>query len=420
MKKFRNIILAIFMSVYWPFYYSTSAYAALDSFNVVRLATATAGYSGANLEVPALVNAFKGATKALQWSTLSITPELGAAAIVKLASATAITAAAIYGPELVSYLYDKGYEYIQAELKKAVPVYQFPAGFVCQDGFTCVAMGYYATDDEAKAACVAEAGYWTGGYMYRYIQVSGTKILHYHLQGQGTATKEYTTPTETDLSALQTTIATDLTNSVPAATKLQKDILEAVKDIIENPSGALTVQNPAIANAVKTIVNSAVDAATKTNLETQADSPTAAQDYALAVSVNNASTLTKAEVETAIKNANAAKTAAEAADIAGASVSSMEPEQLPPTPTKLSLTAILTSYTSGLLNLPILSFLQNKGITTLSGSPDITIDFGSIIGLGNMGSATVGLGDYASTFQFMGNILLAITGWRWTLYIFEG
>lgn len=444
MKKFRSIFLAVLMAAYWPFFYATSAYAALDSYSVVKMTTTAAGYVGNTLNVPVLVDATVGTSKSLTWGTLAMTASKGAAILGRVAMLGGIASNVYAGAQLVSYLYDKGYEYLQGELNKAVPgstTYSMnPADPYYQStmdaasGGSNIFMGVYPDQASAYAAASSYATYSLGcaamnehyGFCYSNHQGEFTQNIYIYPLVEGAVLgtqgeKIYTPVDEAEMSNLTGLIQADLENSDSTAQSLQKAILEAVKDVIENPQSSLvTGSSTAAVDAVKAAVNSAVSDTTKTNAETQASSADAATQYNISSSINNASTLTKADVVDAIKQANAAKTASDIAAVNAASVASMTAEALPAAPTKLSLTSIFTDFTNGIASLPILSFLQSSGPSVDNSACEmITLDFGYIFGMGNLGTATVGLCPYASTFQFMGNVLLAITGWRWTSYIFE-
>jgi hypothetical protein len=88
----------------------------------------------------------------------------------------------------------------------------------------------------------------------------------------------------------------------------------------------------------------------------------------------------------------------------------------PPLPEKKSLTGVLNSFYGAVQSLPIISAFTGW---------HLEIEADSHIHLPKstwMGGGTIDLdfADYGWVWEFMGGMLLALTTWRWTLWVFEG
>ena len=105
-------------------------------------------------------------------------------------------------------------------------------------------------------------------------------------------------------------------------------------------------------------------------------------------------------------------------DINGWTPETFNPEVLPDSPEKKSITTLLESLTSAIMSLPILSAFQNMTVQA-GGSPSLSISIPSVGGVSGQ-TVSVSFGDYSGTFEWMGHILLGVCGIRWTCYLFEG
>lgn len=113
----KKIILIAMMILIFPSY----GHAALDQLSLLQLRPAYAvAPGGGAYSLPGLVKAVKAGIPALKWAQLGLTPAVTGAVIGRMAMMGGIGAVATFGPQLISYLYDLGFEYINGELKRKV------------------------------------------------------------------------------------------------------------------------------------------------------------------------------------------------------------------------------------------------------------------------------------------------------------
>lgn len=129
--------------------------------------------------------------------------------------------------------------------------------------------------------------------------------------------------------------------------------------------------------------------------------------------------LSKAEVAEAVRDG-----VNQAAEGAG-SIPVLEPEPNPELPEKKSLTAVLDWFYGAIGSLPIISALTDLDLETTGGSPTVQVTIGSLFGEGaktytlNFSQDSILGVNYGSMLGLLGNLLLAITGIRWMIYLFR-
>lgn len=278
------------------------SHAALDSVGVIALKPGLQMWDTAtkSVKIPAYVEAVKGAVKAAKWLPINILPAVGGKILKRLVAGGGVLGAVSIGSDIMGYLYDKAYDYIQGELKKSVQTFVPPAGRgACHTfvGGTCTTIGFYGSQALAQAAAVAAAvggeyatGDQAGGpyspgnvyfYGYRAYFAGQWRTYEAYYGGTPTYSTSYVTPTFADLSTLETTITNDLNNAAPLAIAALKQAVQKTSDAIDYPgSDPLAVGAPAVVTGLKQDIGEAVSNDNKTVLETATDSPTADDTWA--------------------------------------------------------------------------------------------------------------------------------------------
>lgn len=275
-----------------------------------------------------------------------------------------------------------------------------------------------------------------------------------------------------EITTLEGTMTTDLNNNVASAVAAAWQAIQAAAYGLANPGSPLGV-SPGMTN-IKTELDGAISAAQKTAIdgtnqtadEYAADTPGVATDNPpqslTATDVQNAviaaliaQGLSAAEIQTAVSAALVANSdlfsggaggaitaeqmqtiidglaaqglsktdVQEAVENAlggseGVDTTGLSAEALPDAPTKSDFAGILTTFKNAILALPILSLLTDFEVEA-SGSSVITLNIPGFAG-GSSQSATIDFSQWESIWLWMGQILLMVTGIRWTMYLFEG
>jgi len=292
----------------------------------------------------------------------------------------------------------------------------WPTGFSSSPNYdptyTNVNCGHFessqAATDYLVANCGAAEGYgsYTDAgktYYFRAHTYTGGKYRWFAFYGE--TLPQTTTTTAATANDIATEFKADLDGAEAAGFELGKTIVEDVATGLSNSQSALA-QSSAW-DGIKTVLNGLVDAAIDAAIETQSQSATAIADMAKDQAIANA---TPEAVRGAVE-AGVDKVGSDVnfTDIVGS--------VLPDAPEKLSLTDLLDDWWDGFMDLPIVSLLDGLSVEA-SGSPVMSFNIPGFLG-GSGSTATVDFSDYETAWALMGQILLTITGIRWTIYLFE-
>ncbi|MBN2515947.1 MAG: DAK2 domain-containing protein [Deltaproteobacteria bacterium] len=172
----------------------------------------------------------------------------------------------------------------------------------------------------------------------------------------------------------------------------------------------------------KTDVQAAFEAAIQAKADVfggTAGGLTYAQYVAAVVEALSAQGITGAGIETAVQDAIEAVQTQTETDIGNLTLADTpaptEPGDLPE---KTLITTILQTFMGQLETLPVFSMLSELELEA-SGSSVISVSIPGFLG-GDSSVINIDFSQWQDTFTFMGNLLLAIVGIRWTLYLFEG
>lgn len=417
LKSVLLLLVAVAFFVYVAFFAAVDGWC-LDSYSVHQIKYASALRDGVNVVVPTLVKGTKNGVAVAEWGAGKITPAVGSKIMGKFISGAGVVGMAYLGAELVSYLYDKSFSYIQGELNKTVPgntVNNYP--WLSENGSCGGSTIRYATSAAACADgwCSCSYVHIYSEHVYKYTGSAGCghegqtacePEAAYEAQVEGVPGQETTAPaTSQQIADLVTSIETDLTNQVGQAEKVLDEIMTKVENAISSDEDQLTKASPQTVSDIKTELKNAVQQGQKDSMDTQAQQADAQKKYG-----DQASQLTKGDVQDVINRAVGSP-----ADVTGPNIAA---EVIPDMPEKITITSVITDWWDGFKSLPVISMFTGMSVTA-SGSPIISFDIPAFIG-GTSTNFSYDMSQHESIWAFMGNILLMITGVRWTMYLFEG
>lgn len=391
---------------------------ALDSFTVHQIKYASAVRDGVNVMVPTLVKGTKSGVAVAEWGAAKVTPAIGSKILGKFITGAGVLGMAYIGADLVSYLYDKSFSYIQGELNKTVQgssTNNYP--WLENNGPCGGSTIRFATSAAACAAgwCSCSYVHDFPNHIYKYTGSEGCghagetacePEAAYESQVQNVPGQETTNPaTSQQVAELVTAIETDLNNQVGQAEKVLDQVMNKVENAISSDEDPITKAKPQTVADIKTELKNSVQQGQKDSMDAQAQQEDAQKKYG-----DQSSQLTKGDVQDVIN-----KAVGSPGDVTGPVI---EAETLPTIPQKITITSVITDWWSGFQSLPVISMFTGMSVTA-SGSPVISFDIPAFIG-GSATNFTYDMSQHESVWSFMGNILLMITGVRWTMYLFEG
>jgi hypothetical protein len=428
MKKIFIVLMVLFWS---------SPVSALDFMNVINMKSAGSLWNSAEkiLYTPATVRGVTGAVAATETVALSIPSVRGAAIMAALAGA----GFTFIGGVLWDYFNDLGYENKDGALKYktyAPSTLLYPEDIVNSSYVSGSWQGYHlgvypteqAAYDAVKDAISAKVGsnHYSGTNTNGYYQHGGLQAFNYsYLRGfwataavavggvyyeyqasypKAGCESRYTTNyqyVEKTTAQVEAALKTGLDSGNQTAVNALNESLGRVEQSLNNLSDPLNSTSQK--TSIQTNLDASIPAGTSTILDEKIAAPDAMQTYLNETMTNSAvqtSSLTKADVQDAVKNA--------INDDSGV-VEPSEPVITPPE--KLSLTSVLQSFWDSISNLPIINTI--KGITVnCSGTSVICLNLPSNYG----GSRCWDAANIQNELNMAGTALLSIV----TIFAFIG
>lgn len=417
-KKYSVMTVIAIIVLYLMFVATNMSWALDAGFTINQIKYANMVRDGADVIVPTLVQGTKNGVAVAEWGAARITPAIGSKIIGKFISGAGLLGVAYYGSELVSYLYDKGYSYIQGELNKQVAgpgLYTYPwlaSDYLSTNYPNCTVMGSDAAGNAWFAARSGNPHYYNNiGSAHIYVSYDGSDCIvqpypDYESQvnqGQGVVTNSPATPQQ--ITELETSIQSDLTAQTAPSLAVMDKIINKVEDAIGSKTDQLTTAQPATVEQIKNELKQAISQTQKDSMDDKAAQTDAEKQYG-----DQAAKLTKGDLQDVIN-----KAISDGGAVTGPTLAA---EIIPTLPEKITITSVLNTWWSGFQSLPIVSMFTGLTVTA-SGSAVISLPIPAFLG-GSSTNFTYDFSQHSAVWDFMGNILLMLTGITWTMYLFEG
>ena len=301
----KKIILISFLLVISTFGHAN---AALDGLSLKSLRPSYAVQSGSTYSLPGLLQGVKNGIPAMKWAQLRITPAIGKAVVGRMAMMTGIGAVAMFGPQLIGYLADKGFDYLEGQFKQkhVTHIYEVVNPEITNQMLSGVSTNpaqfktpiviYYPNYQEYAANMLA-APYTGGGGItitdsskfsgWGYVGVynpnmsspKDTALRVYPTSPGQVIDQEVVSYTPATQAQIEAAVLPDLNNQNQNAQKLLAGAVAQVAKWGANGDNFSNAYGDDVTVVNNTIVQSA-DASTIADIEVLTDSVTAADDYA--------------------------------------------------------------------------------------------------------------------------------------------